>query len=178
MDSTAFTTQNKVAFQQLPLHHNVQLFAEDPFNNNDGGSYDEEEIMAEATIKIDDGGSDLTDRFKYKVQALMGTYDPQGDDNDQQNGNILNAMLTFPIKYSFNVVGKTSGDTAIVDKFVEQVKEIVLETTGDIDGIECLITPRTKNFTKVSVQVNVESASMIATVYDNLESLELAVMRF
>ena len=33
-------------------------------------------LMQTSTVKIDDGGSDLTDRFKYKVQALMGNFDP------------------------------------------------------------------------------------------------------
>ncbi len=33
-------------------------------NNND----DDMPIIAQSTIKIDDGGSDLTDRFKYKVK--------------------------------------------------------------------------------------------------------------
>lgn len=108
----------------------------------------------------------------------MGTYDPQGDDDENQEGNILNALLVFPVRYSFNIVGKTSGDEALVEKFVEEVKLIVLESTDDTDGIECLITPRTKNFTKVTVEAKVESAAMIRTIYDSLEALELAVMRF
>ena len=34
--------------------------------------------------------SDMTDRFKYQVNALMGTYDPlTGVDNERQEGNIL-----------------------------------------------------------------------------------------
>jgi len=30
---------------------------------------DDMPIIAESTVKIDDGGSNLTDRFKYKVSA-------------------------------------------------------------------------------------------------------------
>jgi hypothetical protein len=51
----------------------------------------EEEPIAETVFKIDDGGSNLTDRFKYKVHALMGDYDPQdGVDDERQDGGILN----------------------------------------------------------------------------------------
>lgn len=108
----------------------------------------------------------------------MGTYDPKGDDDENQEGNILNALLAFPVRYSFNIVGKTNGDDDLVDEFVAQVRETILDTTDDTDGIECLITPRTKNFTKVTIEAKVESAAMIKTIYDNLEALELAVMRF
>ena len=108
----------------------------------------------------------------------MGTYDPQGDDNEKQEGNILNALVVFPVRYRFNIVGKTSGDEAVVEKFVAEVKRIVLESTDDTDGIKCQNIPRTKNFTKVTVEAKVESAAMIKTIYDNLEALELAVMRF
>ncbi|CAB9524062.1 expressed unknown protein [Seminavis robusta] len=140
------------------------------------GEEEEEEQIAQSTIKIDDGGSDLTDRFKYKVNALMGVFDPQGDDDERQDGNILNAMLTFPIQYSFNIVGKTSDDTA--EAFVQQVKDAVMETTGDEDGMQCQITPRGKNYTKVTVQATVQSAAMISGVYKALEGLEMTVMRF
>lgn len=43
---------------------------------NDESNADEEEsiddmpIIAQSTVKIDDGGSDLTDRFKYKVCSM------------------------------------------------------------------------------------------------------------
>lgn len=47
--------------------------------------------MQVGEVKIDDGGSNLTDRFKYKVNALMGVFDPQGGaDDERQDGNILN----------------------------------------------------------------------------------------
>ena len=111
-----------------------------------------------------------------QVNALMGVFDPQGEDDERQDGNILNAMLTFPIKYSFNVVGKTTGDTG--EKFVEQVKQVVGEATGDDDGMEFQITPRGKNYTKVTVQATVQSAAMISAAYKALEELEMTVMRF
>lgn len=110
----------------------------------------------------------------------MGVFDPvEGQvDDERQDGNILNAMLTFPIQYSFNIVGKTGGEESTRDKFVEQIKEIVGNASGDMDGMQLQITPRGKNFTKVTIQVTVESATIITNIYTELESLELAVMRF
>lgn len=108
----------------------------------------------------------------------MGVFDPQGTDDERQDGNILNAMLTFPVKYSFNVVGKTNGDNALQEQFIEQVKEVLGGVTGDKDDLECQITPRGKNFTKVIVQAKVESAAMISIAYQELEALDMAIMRF
>jgi hypothetical protein len=57
----------------------------------EGEDSDDSEPIFETTVRIDDGGSNLTDRFKYKVNALMGTFDPQTDNDDErQDGNILN----------------------------------------------------------------------------------------
>ena len=109
----------------------------------------------------------------------MGVFDPQeGEDDERQQGNIMNAILNFPVKYSFNVVGRTGGDDAVVQQFVEQVKQVVVKETGNQDGIQCQITPRSKNFTKLTIQANVENASMIAATYDGIEALEMTVMRF
>ena len=56
-----------------------------------GEDSDDSEPIFETTVRIDDRGSNLDDRFKYKVHALMGTYDPQaGTDDERQDGNILN----------------------------------------------------------------------------------------
>jgi hypothetical protein len=53
-----------------------------------------------STVKMDDGGSDLTDRFKYKVHALMGDYNPKDGvaDDERQDGHIFNGEKTA---YSF-----------------------------------------------------------------------------
>jgi len=178
-------------------------------------------------------GNLLTNRFKYKVNALMGSYDPiQGDtDTEQTDGNILNALLQFPTLYSFNIVGRTGGDDeSIKDAYVQQVKSIVVDgcggggdsedgggliadtrdtvedtTTptvmgGDADDkvvaaddeddatanqtvemddtVVCVVKPRGANFTKITVEVRVESAAMINSVYDELGALERTVMRF
>jgi putative lipoic acid-binding regulatory protein len=132
-----------------------------------------------AVFRVNDGGSNLTDRFKYKVHALMGTYDPPAEkDNENETGHILNAMLQFPVTYSFNVVGRTSGDEAKKDVFVEQVKAAVTSVSGPDENMSLRITPRGKSFTKVVIQANVESAAMITSIYKELEQLEMSVMQF
>ena len=138
---------------------------------------DNDEPIAKAVIKMDDGGSDLTDRFKYKVNALMGVFDPEEGKTDEEGQlNVLNAMLNFPVRYTFNIVGKTSGDTTIQEEYIEDVKKIVMETAGD--DIACKITPRGKNFTKVQCEVEVQNSAMISTIYDELDKLERTMMRF
>jgi hypothetical protein len=74
-------------------------------------------------------------------------------------------------------VGRTSGSDAVRDEYVEEIKKVVLETSGD-DGIQCQIIPRGKNFTKVQCEVEVQNASMINTIYDDLDKLGNTVMRF
>jgi putative lipoic acid-binding regulatory protein len=136
-------------------------------------------MIQESTFHIDDGGSDLTDRFKYKVHALMGTYDPTDgvENNERQNGNILNAMMTFPSKFTFNVVGKTLGNAEQQIQYVNEIKQVVYETTGD-DEISYEVTPRGTKFVKVCVEANVQSATMINSIFDGLDKIELTVMRF
>jgi len=129
-------------------------------------------------VTMDDGGSDLTDRFKYKVQALMGNFNPTGEDDERQDGNILNAMMKFPVRYTFNIVGRTEGDDAIQEIYVEDVKRTVLETSGDSDGLMCHVTPRGKNFVKLQCEVTVHSSQMINQIYEDLDKLERTKMRF
>ena len=123
--------------------------------------------------------AELPERFNYKVQALMGNFDPKPGipDDERQDGNILSAMVTFPAKYTFNVVGKTGGDTTNQDEYVEEVKRLVQEATGDED-MTCEIKPRGKNFTKIQCEATVQSATMINMIYDDLDGLEATVMRF
>jgi len=88
-------------------------------------------------------------------------------------------MLTFPVDYTFNVVARTSGDEETQEQFVAQVKSIIGKATAtNADDAVCRITPRGKNFTKVIVQVQVESADVIASIYYELGELELSVMQF
>jgi len=138
--------------------------------------------MEESTIKIDDGGSNLTDRFKYKVHALMGTYDPgEGAvDDEGQDGNILKAMLTFPTQFVFHVVGRkssTSNDEDHNNDYAKRVQKIVCKNTGD-DSIECVIIPRGKRFIKVRCTATVQSATMINTIYEELDRMETTVFKY
>lgn len=86
--------------------------------------------------------------------------------------------MEFPVRYSFNCVGKTSGDEKLQTTYIERVKEVVLATSGDEEGIVCKVTPRGKKFTKVQCEVSVESVSMINMIYDDLEKIDMTVMRF
>lgn len=133
-----------------------------------------------ATVTIDDGGSDLTDRFKYKVHALMGTYDPPPGsvDDENQNGNIIGAMLQFPTEYTFSVVGKTGGEEDVADAYANEVKAALASVLGSDAKLEMRVVPRGTKFTRVSAKVTVESASVIDTIYEELGSLEATVMKF
>lgn len=148
-------------------------------DRNDDSSGSQEEQAIEASVRYDDGGSNLTDRFKYKVNALMGNFDPVEGvvDDERADGNILNAILEFPIRYTFNVVGRTSGDDKHKEEYIEGVKKVIFATSGDGD-ILCKVSPRGKNFTKVQCEANVQSAAMINMIYDEIDRLEATVMRF
>lgn len=177
--SNAFTCKS---LYSSPLLSTTRLRSEEEGDGNienDENPGDEKntEEIAQATVKIDDGGSNLTDRFKYKVNALMGVFDPQdGVDDERQEGNILQAMLTFPVRYTFNIVGKTMGDESKKEEYITAVKQAVIATAGD--DIACKITPRGKNFVKVQCEAEVLNAGMINTIYEEIEKLEQTVMRF
>mmetsp|Transcript_31016 Transcript_31016/g.36861 ORF Transcript_31016/g.36861 Transcript_31016/m.36861 type:complete len:280 (+) Transcript_31016:58-897(+) len=236
-----------------PIQKQIQMTAADDANANADANADAND---EATTTGDGAttnepedlnydGNDLTNRFKYKVNALMGSYDPLQSDTDteQTDGNIFNALLQFPTLYTFNIVGRTRGDddddddNSIKDAYVEQVKSIVVngctcgsgssssgeeedgggiavvDDTGDKaeddtpttvmggavdvipndatttttttttgvemkDTVVCVVKPRGKNFTKITVEVMVENAAMINSVYEELGLLERTVMRF
>lgn len=147
--------------------------------------------VSPSAITMDDGGSDLTDRFKYKVHALMGTYDPPpGTVNDEnQTGSIIGAMLEFPAEYTFSVVGRTSsssseeGGEEIIeggggDAYADEVKSTLASVLGSDANMEIRVVPRGKKFTRVSAKVTVESASVISSIYEELGSLEATVMKF
>mmetsp|Transcript_7625 Transcript_7625/g.9978 ORF Transcript_7625/g.9978 Transcript_7625/m.9978 type:complete len:201 (+) Transcript_7625:95-697(+) len=136
-------------------------------------------LVETSTIRIDDGGSNMTGRFKYKVNALMGAFDPAdaSQDTEHISGNILNAMLKFPVKYTFSVVGKTAGNETLQKQFESQVQSVILQETGEASW-ETRIIPRGSNFTKLSVSVEVQSSEMIAAIYKGLEGIEISVMQF
>ncbi|KAL7572463.1 hypothetical protein ACA910_000505 [Epithemia clementina (nom. ined.)] len=172
--------------------------------NSDGDDLDDSIPVIDVRVhgpNDDDANrkDDLSDRFKYKVQALMGAFDPYdaSSDNEKVNGNIFNAMLQFPVVHTFHVVGKTKTDNipaGIIrdddynntinlqqeqDDFVEAVQAIVLQETGESKSeITTRVTPRGSKFTKVSVSVQVQSSQMISAIYKQLEAMELSVMQF
>ncbi len=163
----------------------TRLSAEDNDNNvtNENDATDSsttETMISPSSVTMDDGGSDLTDRFKYKVHALMGTYDlPEGKvDDENQTGNILGAMLNFPTDYTFTVVGKKAETEDPCDNYERKVRAVVESVLGDAANIEMRVTPRGKKYTKVSVKVSVESAAIIAAIYEELDALKATVMKF
>jgi putative lipoic acid-binding regulatory protein len=119
----------------------------------------------------------LTNTNTYtKVHALMGTYDPpQGTtDDENQMGHITGALLQFPIDYTFSVVGKTTDG----DSYASDVKNLVKSILGSDARMETRVVPRGSKFTRVSVKVCVESPAMIASIYEELDAMELTVMKF
>ena len=146
----------------------------------DENKVNENDTPSPASVTMDDGGSDLTDRFKYKVHALMGTYDlPEGKiDDENQMGNIIGAMLNFPAEYTFSVVGKKAETEDPCDNYERKVRAVIESVLGESATMEMRVTPRGKKYTKVSVKVSVESAAIISTIYDELGALKDTVMKF
>lgn len=137
-------------------------------------------ISPASVTTVDDGGSDLTDRFKYKVHALMGTYDPLPGavDDENQTGNIIGSLLQFPTEYTFSVVGKTGGDESAGDAYANDVKMALRSVLGSDAKMEIRVVPRGTKFTRVSAKVSVESASIIESIYEEFDALEATVMKF
>mmetsp|Transcript_35091 Transcript_35091/g.51469 ORF Transcript_35091/g.51469 Transcript_35091/m.51469 type:complete len:154 (+) Transcript_35091:489-950(+) len=125
--------------------------------------------------------STIATHTNIQVNALMGTYDPApGVANDENtDGNILNAMLNFPTSFTFTVVGKTMNDDELTENYTNKVKQVIIDNAGgDENSVECRITPRGKNFTRITMVVTVESSGMINNIYKELEEIEGTVMRF
>mmetsp|Transcript_24521 Transcript_24521/g.36338 ORF Transcript_24521/g.36338 Transcript_24521/m.36338 type:complete len:194 (-) Transcript_24521:67-648(-) len=157
----------------------TRLSAEEENDTTDAAAA-AETMISPASVTMDDGGSDLTDRFKYKVHALMGTYDlPEGKvDDENQTGNILGQLLQFPTEYTFTVVGKKAETEDPCDNYERRVRAVVESALGEAANIEMRVTPRGKRFTKVSLKVTVESAAIIAAIYEELGELDATVMKF
>ena len=174
--SSAFITQNGIRISSRSAESLRFISLQSKEEDID----DEEDIpLIESTVYVDDGGSDLTDRFKYKVHALMGDFDPVSaeENNENVDGNILNAMMEFPTSYVFNVVGKTKGDEEIAEIYIRTVKDIIISNSGDKDA-SCEIKARGENFTKIMMETKVESSSMVTNIYSQLADIEETVMRF
>eukprot|EP00978_Attheya_sp_CCMP212_P017631 scaffold47193_cov58-Attheya_sp.AAC.8 len=138
---------------------------------------DLEDLPMIGNVTMDDGGSDLTERFRYKMNALLGVFDPKsGPDDDRQDGNILSAIMNFPAQYAFRVVGRTEEEGSEL-VYVQEVRRIVMAGSGDEEA-EWKVIPRGKKFTRVTVTATVGSASIVNSIYQDLADLENTVMRY
>ena len=64
------------------------------------------------------------------------------------------------------------------EEYVNEIKSIVSSLSGDEEGMETTITPRGKNFTRITLQVTVESVAMINSIYAALEDNDKTVMQY
>jgi putative lipoic acid-binding regulatory protein len=64
------------------------------------------------------------------------------------------------------------------EEYVEQVKKIVTSLAGDDEHFQCQVTPRGKSFTRVSMQVRVDSAAVINSIYEDLDKIEMTVFKY
>ena len=69
VSSSVALVVNRIAVQNLTLmkQHRQALFATEEPSQDDGEDALDDDDIPESIIKVDDGGSNLTDRFKYKV---------------------------------------------------------------------------------------------------------------
>jgi len=167
--------------------------------NDDNNVDDQIEISDESIpttdvkVRMDDGGSNLTNRFKFKVNALMGTFDPEEGtpDDDKQVGNIFNVMMYYPNEFSFTLVYKFSNpdnDDEETQKLVNNVKDIaasvLLSSSTNknkdslISNMEVITIPRGKKFVKISLKTMVNSGDDISMIYESLSDVENIVMKF
>jgi putative lipoic acid-binding regulatory protein len=92
---------------------------------------------------------------------------------------IFVAMLEFPVRYTFNSVGKTGGNSQVQAVYVDAVKKVMLGNSGsEGSDMVCQITPRGTKFVKVKCEVEVHSAGMINLIYDQLGKIDNTVMKF
>lgn len=167
---------NADALRAAPRPRRLRASPIDESGNDNVAASDDGTLDSPSVVSMDDGGSDLTDRFKYKVHALMGTYDPPPGavDDENQTGNIVGSLLHFPAEYTFTAVGKTRRG----DAYAADVERVVAAELGADAELDTLVVPRGEKFTRVSVKVTVESAAIISAIYAGLEALETTVMKF
>lgn len=123
---------------------------------------------------------------RYLFSILQHVKDPINDskDTENENGNIYNAILTFPVMHTFHVIGKTNQNDAIIQQFQKDIHDIIYTTVSSSSRVTAnneivvSVTPRGSKYTKITVQANVENASMISSIYEQLQLLELSIMQF
>lgn len=108
---------------------------------------------------------DVPDRFKYKVHALMGTYDTMDsstDTEEQGGGRILGALAQFPTEHTFSIVVHKEYEDAVAI-----ATRVVTEGSGD-SHVECKCMNRGTKFSKIELTAQVDSASIITNVQEML----------
>ena len=85
-------------------------------------------------------------------------------------------MLDFPVRYTFHVVGKTDGE-ARSQKYVDEIKKVILGTSGDNDA-KWDVQQRGAKFTKIRCEVEVQSSAMVNKIYTDISTVDGTVMRF
>ena len=87
------------------------------------------------------------------------------------------AVLHFPSNFTFSAVGKTNGDDSLRDEYAAEVRSVVFAVSGD-EYSTFEVLPRGTKFTKVQCVVEVKSATMINTIFEDIANLAKTVMRF
>ena len=64
------------------------------------------------------------------------------------------------------------------DDYANEVRLALTSVLGSNAHVEMQVVPRGKKFTKVTATMTVDSASVISSIYDNLEALDATVMKF
>jgi len=97
----------------------------------------------------------------------------------KQNIDYIPAVLNFPANFTFSAVGKTNGDMNLRDEYAEEVKNVIKSISGGDEYCSTFeVVPRGSKFTKVLCVVEVQSATMINTIYEDIANLQKTVMRF
>ncbi|GMI45151.1 hypothetical protein TrCOL_g599 [Triparma columacea] len=120
------------------------------------------------------GPEDLTDRFKYSVNALMGLYDPPdgATDNEQSNKDsfaISNALLKFPVEVEFVAVGVGENFSSLC---VDAMRPLLLSVYGKDYDFEYEEVPRGAKYTKFKTKQRIENAEVLGRLYAALDSVE------
>jgi putative lipoic acid-binding regulatory protein len=86
----------------------------------------------------------------------------------------MNAILNFPVVFTFHVVGRTAGDVELQSHLLEQVKDVMERE----EAVKYEVIPRGSKFTKISIEKQVVNADEISEIYTRLSQIELTVMQF
>lgn len=120
-------------------------------------------------------------RFDVKVRALRGELDPpKGTENNEHNdGILLNALVQYPTTYNFQFVIKPGSNicsSELLDEYkilVEKVCEL------SIDRSVCSIKERMNGkFFSLTIPATVRSHDHIAQVFSSIENDTRVIMKY